>query len=541
MSIIWIKRIGLLALLTLVFLYGVLTLTGISFSPLPPRFNSPDETANYFWANRLAHSRGLRLAEPLNAVAGQQIHLRSDNVTAAGDVVPGSFVGWIIFLGGWGWLVGSWAIPWVTPLLAVMALWCWYRLILKYVGRGAGVISAALLAVQPAWWYYATRGLFANVAVVALAIMAVWLFDRALVVSSRQRWWHLAAGVAAGLAVSIRPAELPWLVVIALTLVWRNWSRAWRPGLLLAVIGAGVVGLPTVMVQWWLYGSPLATGYQDLQMIAGPAATASWWALILPAGFHPLRALRHGYDYSFGLMGWWWIPVTVAGLLALWRSVRQCPSRPDWSRLVWWYTVMTVVVSGWLLLQYGSWSVRDNISGQITIGTAYLRYWLPIAVLATPYLGWLIAGGLRRITLPPVRAVVALGLLVWFIWPAYQLVVWSEEGVVPVAAAVAQYQTVNRVAVERLATDGQTPVIISDRSDKVFWPQLRTMTFLGNGTIWSPAAALARQVPVYYYSHNQLTSANLAIMKGFVQPLGCDWQVQASLTSVDGLYQLICQ
>ncbi|MEK7139596.1 MAG: hypothetical protein AAB817_02750, partial [Patescibacteria group bacterium] len=132
MSIIWIKRIGLLALLTLVFLYGVLTLTGISFSPLPPRFNSPDETANYFWANRLAHSRGLRLAEPLNAVAGQQIHLRSDNVTAAGDVVPGSFVGWIIFLGGWGWLVGSWAIPWVTPLLAVMALWCWYRLILKY-------------------------------------------------------------------------------------------------------------------------------------------------------------------------------------------------------------------------------------------------------------------------------------------------------------------------------------------------------------------------------------------------------------------------
>lgn len=477
----------------------------------PPRWNSPDETANAFWADRVRTYQPLMVAEPLNQLVGNAIHLRSDNVRADGQIVPGGFWGLSLWYGLLGRLFGWWVMQWLTPILAILAAWCSYGLVRRLWNRQVAIVSVALLLLCPAWWYYAARGWLPNVAFVSLLIIAAWWWLAQLPAWSNPNKRLLRAGLGAlclGIAITIRPAELPWLIV-ALIAGGIAARRHWR-WLELGVVG--VVGL--VMAAAWLginqqlYGSSLATGYQDLTTTVSPSLWSRLSTVLLPFGVHIRPALRQVWHYG-GQLLWWYgwpimIGVVVAGVMAWRRRQRRCLiAVGGW-----------LVLAGWLTVVYGSWNIQDNISGHITIGTSYLRYWLPAIVTGIPFFAWLIVELIQK--LPKRSHATFVGVLFGVLAAlSVQATLYAEEGLLPTNQAISGYRFISQQApIESEA------VIISDRSDKIFWPQWRVATYLGDETVFGRLGASVKTTPIYYYSHNELTVENLDRLNSQLTPFG---------------------
>ena len=146
----------------------------------------------------------------------------------------------------------------VVPFLGALAVWCTYALGTRLHSRPAGVAAAALLATSPIFLFQLVQPM-SDVAVTGWWSLA-FLFALSPLPGS-----PLAAGAAAGLAVLTRPNLLPLAAIVALPVITQargGGERRLQPTNLLA-FAAGItpaVGALALM-QWRLYGSPLASGY----------------------------------------------------------------------------------------------------------------------------------------------------------------------------------------------------------------------------------------------------------------------------------------
>ena len=130
----------------------------------------------------------------------------------------------------------------------------------------------------------------------------------------------------------------------------------------------------------------------------GGQADRSAPTLPLSVGFAPRTALSSVSDFAVGplflvvgrsLASPCWSPWSSGGVIRIVRPVRPGPTA-SW---VGWLAV-GLAVSLWLILFYGSWSIRDNPDpSAVTIGSSYLRYRLPIFVISVLPVAW----GLERI------------------------------------------------------------------------------------------------------------------------------------------------
>jgi len=481
----------------------------------PERYNSPDETANAFWANRVRTYQPMVLAEPLNLQVGNAIHLRSDNVRADGNIVPGGFWGLSLWYGLIGRVFGWLVMQWLTPLLAVLAVWCSYGLIRRLWNRQVALVSVVLLLICPAWWYYAARGWLPNVAFVSLLVISAWWWLAELPSWSSNKKRLLRAGLGAmclGMAVTIRPAELPWLIVAVVAGVivtrrqwrWSEFGIVSAIGLIIAIGGWGI--------NQQLYGNGLSTGYQDLAAV--DQITPSFWSqllkLLLPFGIHVRPALRHVWQYSGQLLWWYGWPIVIGVIATIAVAWRRQQQKLLIAAIAW------LVLAGWLTIVYGGWEIKDNISGHITIGTSYLRYWLPVIVTGMPFFAWLTVELIQKL---PQRSQATLIGVCFGILAALSvnLTVQSEEGLAAVQTAVRSYQFAAQGA--RIESNA---IIVSDRSDKIFWPKWRVATYLGDISVFARLAPVVDTVPIYYYSHNQLTPENFDRLSSQLAPLKLD-------------------
>ncbi len=145
------------------------------------------------------------------------------------------------------------------------------------LSRTLAAVSAAMLAWNPVFLFVAIQPL-SDVLATTWCLAAVWG-----VLRSRRGWgWAVFAGVAAAMAVLVRPTNL--LVFPALLV----WMPSWR------ALGWFVLGgLPGAAWMAWyqnaLYGSPLTSGYGDVRSIfgwdnLGPTAAhyARWFPRFVP-------------------------------------------------------------------------------------------------------------------------------------------------------------------------------------------------------------------------------------------------------------------
>lgn len=152
-------------------------------------------------------------------------------------------------------------------------------------------------------------------------------------------------------------------------------------------------------VNYALYGAPLSIGYStgisgEFTSVIGQS-NLLFKLLISPFGVDLHSMKVNGYEYLIKFFWYFSIPSFLG--MVLW--VIQRLKKKDLSfknneatisnranmQLV--YIICWLCVTAYLLVFYGSWEIVDRIDEQtVSIGTSYIRYWLPIYLGMLPFL-----------------------------------------------------------------------------------------------------------------------------------------------------------
>ncbi len=489
----WSARWGTIVLVVWLAGWAVVH-AAVSWSTRPPAgtrsFNSPDETANYVFSQRLARGQPLPIPEPLAAVAGGIVHPRGTAVWQ-GRIVPLSFLGLPVWYGVVGSLTHPAVIPYLTPIVAALGGLALWRFLRGIFTPTVAWWSAALLPLLPPWWYYAARGLFHQVPLVASVVCGLWLARRL----HRQGGFlaALGTGVSFGFAITLRTIEVMWVVPLLFGLVvacprqHRRWWWVSGLGMLLPL-------LPVMVQQFATYGSPLRFGYLLPPSASGPSAAGNGflWSGLFPYGWHPRLILHNVWRYAFGLLPFvtWPALVGAAALVARWRTSPRAQR---------WYLAAVALLAVVILPYYGSARLTDNLNPDaVTLGMSYARYWLPLAVAALPLavLGWQwVVGWLPNPAWR--RGALALVVVAFAIWSVRLTWLAGDESLSRVALVVRQgYTKRARVA----AVVAPSAVIVAERADKLFFPAFPVVATLLDRGVQRELPALVAIRPVYYYT-----------------------------------------
>ncbi len=461
---------------------------------LPTKFDSPDESANYLFIRSFATHASFILPSPLTVPGG--IVAPRSMLAGEGTLLPASFLGMPLLYGTIARVLGMWVVPLLSSLITFVALLALYGLFARVFTRRVALVSSVLVALHPAVWYATVHGMFHNMLFVDCCIIGAYALVRGLgsrALSSKS--WFALSGFSIGTAIAVRSSEVLWVGAVLLVALFAVRARtAFRRGWWVAV-ACGLVPIIIILaMNQHLYGHPLSFGYSGgvstSSALVGVVSTVvdKVSALIFPFGFDPLRAMSHFYDYVVRLC---WLPtlLSVLGLVSVFRTKGV-------TRVQKWFYAGTAVVSVWLVLFYGSWTVQDNPDPHaVSIGASYVRYWLPIYILMTPF---------AAIFLLRVRQVVLRGGRVWMlvallaVWCTSALTVVFDplEGVVTLRRAIASYGTLNERA--RALTPANA-LIVSTRGDKVFFPDRGVIMSVDTPDQLKQLRTLLVRVPVYVY------------------------------------------
>ena len=519
----------------------------------PGIWNAPDEMAAAFLIERVPELGGSYDVPAAYADAlGGLVHPRS-LLVVQGQLVPGMWLGlpWLLaFVDGITGL-GTRA-ELVIPLVAVLAVLAWQSVVRKlFDSRVTGWVAAVLLAVHPGWWYFTARGLHPNVLFTACLIfgVAAWYvgvfhaWKRRAVVW--QRTMVFLGGLSFGMALFVRANEGVWLIPLLFVVAWVARKRPFSDH----ALGVAGVILPLVLMavlNTQIYGAPLLSGYlaasdpvpvsvQAEQVVEMPSPIVR---AVFPFGVHELNIVRNVLQFHVGFFGLW-SAFTVMALVLLairWDGFSAEQRRTYTRALVGWG-----LVSLYLFVVYGSWNLNDNPDPTaVTIGTSYIRYWLPITVGMTALAAYALTTVSARRTRKAQLALGAIWLAAFGYTGAVQTLYGADEGLVYVQ------QNLARFSEQRAWVLGQTnpeDLILVDRSDKIVFPERQVVYPLRSETTY---AHLPRMVEVtsaqgahVYYMGITLPESDLEHLRTVrLAPQGLDIEIVDSMDLLS-LYRLI--
>lgn len=485
--------------------------------------NQPDESVNYFFIRQLVRENTFGLAESLSSASFNQVHPRSTTVIG-GKIVPIGFPGFIVLVG----LVvkiltfifdknlfNLLAVA-ITPLVAAVSPLLGYFFWRRFWGKGVAFASAVMLFILPAWWYNASRPFQHNLLFVFFLLCASLFFVLSREKAGRKKLWLVfLAGLFWGLCVYLRPAEIIWLLgltIFVLIETKKEWTKK-KVGFL--ILGLALTAILFFATQYAFYGNifgsgyvkPTATGSSGL-VFSGPQGINFWQALILPFGFHPTNIAKIFVKYFFLLFRPWFL-ITLAGLLMFLLDREKKQKEKDETIVSAQSGVLTAVlrrkfssiyllvwffISCYILIYYGSWIFYDNLVGEASIGTSYVRYFLPIYVFSLPLAAyflsvlWRISKFAKFIT---VFLLIILGL------SSLTEVYFKLDGLKQVKETVGQYQ-VWRDQVYSLTE--KNAVIVTRYGDKYIFPGRKIIPGWSDpDQIKAISNLLKAGLPVYLY------------------------------------------
>ncbi|PIS05544.1 MAG: hypothetical protein COT81_00835 [Candidatus Buchananbacteria bacterium CG10_big_fil_rev_8_21_14_0_10_42_9] len=468
-------------------------------------FNSPDETANFVFANQFAKFGELQLA-PKAEYHVPEIHPRSVTVIS-GNYVPTSFIGMPVLFGGIAKLAGIKSIIFLTPILSAITLVFFYLLLRKIFSEPIAIVSTIMLAALPPYVYYTARSMFHNVLFLDLLIISLYFLVSYI---KELKLISLFFGVLLlAASIVIRPSEVLWVLplFLALLFVFKSRVRVNLAIFLFAVLGF-LVYMPVFYYQTSLYEIPVATGYPgdpiaeavEASHDGGITATALAFInqSIFPFGIHPKRAALTFYHYFVDFF--WWLAIPV--ILGSWWFVRKqenAAPRVYFHAWIW--------PSLFLILFYGSWIIKDTVSPSLyTIGTSYVRYLLPVYVFSIPIAAFVLIKASQVIPYRRIGTTLVISfIMIYLTFSTIVTFTGGNESLISVDDAVGAFYTkakLTRSVVEPSA------VIVAEKTDKIFWPEYDVMSSIFDDATRSSLRDIATKRPVYYYTF--LNQADLA-------------------------------
>jgi Dolichyl-phosphate-mannose-protein mannosyltransferase len=511
------------------------------------KWNSPDETANYYFAKSYATDHILSKFEPANIVASDLViprSLRSDN----GWIKPVSFLGIILIYGEIGALTTPVIIPYLTPFFGAIGIIFFYMLVKRLFNARVALISAALLAVFPVYLYYSIRSMFHNVLFLVLLIIGFYFLVRALdkayshIIKPKLVSWHLPknvligwlftflSGVFIGLAVITRSSELLWLAPVLGLIILFYGRRLGFSRLLLFAGGIGLGMLPAFYFNQILYQSPFNGGYGEMNRSIADISSAGSELIhnsiasqitayqdlftkifknVFFFGFHIGQSREMFNYYVIEMFPWlsWLAVLGVIGLIIL--NLKH----PRKKFLV--YLLMWGILSVILVLYYGSWRFTDNPNAAShTIGNSYTRYWLPMYLMAIPMAALAIELSLKGLFFlfrkhSSYKALVSGGATVVvflvMITSFNFLLFGSEEGLINLYYNTREDKRIGEMVFKLTPDDA---IVITQYHDKVLFPERRIMMGKMEEENYYPyVAKLLNYYQVYYFNFSYTPEA----------------------------------
>lgn len=496
--------------------YSILSIASIQGSYV--RLNSPDETANYFFSRTFAQTSAIGYNEPLLEPTKGIVHPRS--MTTAGDrVAPVGFLGLTVLYGSLGKAFGSNTILFFTPIIAVISALVFYAFLAQIFSRRVAGLSAVLLLIHPAYWYYASRGMLPNILFLDFLVLAAFVLVTAY--RRERRLLYLVGGICAGLALTVRLSEILWigvaLLIAALVMLGR---KVFIPTLFF-ILGAALPLAGLFAFNTSVYGHPFIFGYQSTATYESVASLDRLVSLvktfdtarvpemrealsqiiekgriyIFPFGFNAEAFTAHFHQYGLAMFWWFTLPTLFGILIVLKQGLYELFRERRRGLIV--YVIVSAIVGTWLVVYYGSWTFTDNISEEVTIGNSYVRYWLPLYLLSLPLCASTLAFFLRGTRGLVSRVLIVSAIVVVMMFFSGRAVLYEyRDSLFPVAQNIEQYQRSAEWIVRMTPSDA---VIVSQRSDKNFFPERRVAQSFPEFVEKEFLSALAARVPVYYY------------------------------------------
>lgn len=482
---------------------------------------SPDEAANRMFAERIANGESIAIEVPaeITEAGDNGVHPRS-TLSVDGNVVPTSFMGMPMLYGAIGWLLGSWVIPYLTVIIALCGVVAW-ALLIRYLAKSnlIGLLSGALVLITPGYWFYTGRAMMHNVPFVAFLMIAAWLG----VVKPLGKWSTPLAGLALGIGMAMRTGEVIWVAaLVAILVVVAMIKKWWTLTELIGFVVAGLlIAISMGLVQQQVYGSFFETGYtlqptytvtpQEPPAPPTQVTQADYpgvLGILFPFGIHERAILRNSINYLFAIQI---VPSVIAlcglffvGVIAGKKVLEDGPKKAIRHFGAWEYlALVAIAISVWLVVVYGSWVFYDNANKElVTIGNSYVRYWLPIYIVMTPFLALALSLGWENIEkiskkhaplLQPIWAVVVAVCLVAL---SAGTVFSGDDGFMNARSVL---QTAESQVEQVLDLTEENAVIIVDTEDKYLYPERQVLVPLRTERTYALMPRIAKVAPLYYY------------------------------------------
>lgn len=499
---------------------------GFSWLALPdqklgeyPVFNSPDETANYFFARRFALTDNFKF-DDIYAVASNGHFLPRSMQLSFNMVAPTGFIGLPLIFGFISKYIGVSWLYLLTPLIMVLALALLYIALTVNYGYKISWLTTVLIGLQPGWLYSANRPLMSTGLFVAMVILALAFFW--LTLKYNRVIFYALTGVFVGLALLVRLSEMIWLLPLAILLMVMFRKKLYWLGLVVSFICV----LPSLALvgtyNYKNFASPVQFGYKN---ITAEPTTAFVHNIIFPFGVNLTKAWEHWQQYTFQIF-----PIaTILGLIGFAYLLFYLLKRKRTEYLV--YLLVGLLICGYLIVYYGSWTFFDNPDPKaVTIGNSFVRYFLPITILIAP----LLAFGLMKIKNLKLKLLVSLVTIVLLLYSSVQIV-WQgkDEGVLTLQKTLTTYKQVRQKALE--VTPGNA-IIISNKMDKAVFPFRRVVL---EPVDWAMVAKYGFDNNNFYFLSKTLTDDRIVLMNKMLTEHKISFGKGEALADNFSIYQVI--
>ncbi len=562
---------ALVFLLALVFFLATSSYNYLTQDSSYRKWNSPDETANYFFASRLATTGQITSFERINLVAHDLVHPRSMR-SDQGWLKPVSFLGIVVIYGYLGQLFDPAIIPFLTPFFGALGILALYGFASRFFSKRVGVISAFLLASFPVYIFYSVRSMFHNVLFTVFLLVFAWLLSlawdkkrdrgekflsvRAGATAWKGNLFSFLAGWSLGTAVFIRTSELIWLGPV-LGLLWLFNIRRFGLSRLLYFLPGLVLGLlPMAYFNQILFGSPIFGGYTEMnrslaaiseasgQIVSGWSASKEFFLTLFNNvfyfGFKPHQSLLMFKHYAVDMFPILFWLSCLGGVLLSAKNFFRFRKRD----LL--YLSLLLIGGAILVFYYGSWKFYDNPNvSRYTIGNSYTRYWLPIYAFALPLAALSIASlartlsswlkGRSRKVLTRLISVLAVGAISY--WSLMFVVFGSEEGLIHLYNE-SIYERSNVAKLLDKVDEGA--IVVTQYHDKYLFPERRVLVgLLSDNNMNYYYGLIAKLSPLYYYNFTFRPEDIIYLNEQKLPPFGLRIEPVTTIDRAFTLYRLL--
>src|SRR3989339_1473939 len=486
-------------------------------------FNWPDSTANYFFSSLFANGGNLWFSEMLNLYTDNLLHARSINVVG-GNLVPMTFLPAIVIFGAFGRILGEFGILALTPFLAALSGLLVYRLV-YYIFKDLDIALASSLlfwSLAP-WVFFANEVMLPSILFIFLVLAGFWALAKSIILEKSLYW--ILASLFLSLAIFVRPTEVVWLSLIFIFIVYLNRQKIYLKHYVYGFVIFLAVLFLFLILNKNTYGSYFSIGYLNFQSnslsteFSGQKTSGLLnylKLLIAPFGLDFILLTKNFYKYFIEIFA----PYLVLAFLGVSIIFYKKQVTSPWKK----YFLLSPFVFIIILLYYGSWDLADPLVKELNkISISYVRYFLPLYIWVLPLAAWAI----KKMFYGPtkINKVAYYIVIVALMLTSVKLAFYSKnDGLWSNMDNLKNYNEQYK-AVSQVVEDGA--VIISERSDKVFFPKYRVIVPQGDLPLWSRVKNIINLVPIYYYTDKN--SELLSVDQGELDKLNLKLEDQGKI------------